>query len=197
MENNTVSSATKPVCQATGGVESPAVAMHPIATRAKITVSHETVIEHVRNMHLVWQKGDRDGVWHCPIPLGWVRGSIRTLVPGEILEAKVTFAPRRGVDEDPRIEVKAAAEPDSCSLADCILYSQNLMGKDSSNPSADFEIIAIRGLESVNGNPRPLITLLCNIFAQSGGTPVEGTAEQKLKMIEESFLFWRDKIMVE
>jgi hypothetical protein len=30
----------------------------------------------------------------------------------------------------------------------------------------------------------------------TGGTPVEGTAEEKLKMIEESFLFWKDKIMV-
>jgi hypothetical protein len=30
----------------------------------------------------------------------------------------------------------------------------------------------------------------------SGGTAVEGTAEEKLEMIRESFLFWKDKAMV-
>jgi hypothetical protein len=115
------------------------------------------------------------------------------LQPNELYEAQVTFTARKGVNEEPRAEVKINAAPDAVESADCILYSNELLGKAASS-EAEFEIIAIRGL-TATPNPRPLNALLHNVFNLSGGTPVEGTDAEKLEMIRESFLFWKDKAM--
>jgi hypothetical protein len=171
------------------------VSIHPIATRTKHNYDPVELVEWViEHHHLDWTKGDKEGIFHCKIPVEWVKGQIMTLVENESYDAKVTFAPRKGVVEDPRQETKVVGVPDKVDDADVIIYSHELLGKDASSDS-DFEIIAIRGLTSVP-NPRPLNTLLCNIFGMSGGTEVEGTAEQKLEMIRESFLFWKNKVMV-
>jgi hypothetical protein len=93
------------------------------------------------------------------------------------------------------MEIKAVgATPDAVESADVILYSHELLGGDASS-DCQFEVVAIRGL-TAKPNPRPLQTLLCNIFNISGGTPVDGSAEEKLEMIKESFLHDRNKVKV-
>ena len=171
----------------------PTVNIHPIATRKEHNVSHNELVSHVSKSHETWTQGDRDGVFHCALPKEWVCGEIVTLRPNELYEAKITFSARKGVDEEPRQEIKINANPDPVESADCIIYTHALLGKDASS-DADFEIIAIRGLTSTP-NPRALNTLLHNIFNLTGGSPVEGTAEEKLEMIRQSFMFWKDKAM--
>lgn len=170
------------------------IAIHPIATRKPINVSYDTLIDYVEANFTHKTKGDKDGIFHLSIPPEWVNGEIYTLKDGETLQAKVTFKSRKGVEETPRTEVKVEATPDPVKTADVIIYTYELLGKDRSSEE-EYEVIAIRGLLD-KPNPRPLNTLLHNVFNQTGGTPVEGTAEEKLKMIEESFLFWKDKVMV-
>jgi hypothetical protein len=169
------------------------VSVHPIATRTQHNISFVELEAHVSSVRSIWTKGDKEGIFHCPLPKEWVRGQIVTLKANELYEAKVTFSARKGVNEEARVEVKVGANPDPVESADCILYSHELLGKDASS-DAEFEIIAIRGLTDTP-NPRPLNTLLHNIFQMSGGTPVEGTDAEKLAMIKESFLFWKDKMM--
>ena len=171
------------------------IAIHPIATRKLINVGYSTLKEHLISMWDTRIPGDKEGIFHISIPKEWVRGEIKTLQEGEVLVGSITFSKRKGVEEDPRMEVKVVdGLPDQVESADVIVYSKELLGKDSSSEE-EYEVIAIRGLLN-KPNPRPLNTLLHNIFNQSGGTPVEGTAEEKLKMIEESFLFWKNKVMV-
>lgn len=169
------------------------VAIHPIATRTQHNVTHVEIQSHVCNSKEFWTAGDKEGIFHCPLPKEWVRGQIVTLKANELYEARVTFSARKGVSEEPRAEVKVNAIPDPVESADCILYSHSLLGKDASS-DAEFEVIAIRGLTEAP-NPRPLNTLLHNVFNLSGGTPVEGTDAEKLEMIRQSFLFWKDKCM--
>jgi len=169
------------------------VAIHPIATRTQHNVTHVELVAHVSASKESWTAGDKEGIFHCPLPKEWVRGQIVTLKANELYEAQVTFSARKGVNEEPRAEVKVNALPDPVESADCILYSHSLLGKDASSDSS-FEIIAIRGL-TATPNPRPLNTLLHNVFNQTGGTPVEGTDSEKLEMIRQSFLFWKDKAM--
>ena len=169
------------------------VSIHPIATRTQHNVTHVEILSHVSASKDSWTKGDKEGIFHCPLPKEWVRGQIVTLQPNELYEARVTFTARKGVNEEARVEVKVNAIPDPVESADCILYSHSLLGKDASS-DAEFEVIAIRGL-TATPNPRPLNTLLHNVFNLSGGTPVEGTDAEKLEMIRQSFLFWKDKCM--
>jgi len=169
------------------------VAIHPIATRTQHNVTHVEIQSHVCNSKDSWIRGDKEGIFHCPLPKEWVRGQIVTLKPNELYEARVTFTARKGVNEEARVEVKVNAIPDPVESADCILYSHSLLGKDASS-DAEFEVIAIRGL-TATPNPRPLNTLLHDIFNMTGGTPVNATAEDKLEMILKSFLFWKDKCM--
>lgn len=170
--------------------------IHPIATRKTHYFSPNELIAWVENHQETWTPGDKEGIFHCRIPKHWVRGEIVTLKKDVTYEADITFAPRKGVDEEPRqeIKVKGVVVADMLDDADVILYSHELLGKDASS-SADYEVIAVRGLTSA-ANPRTLSTLLHNMFNMSGGTAVEGTAEEKLEMIKQSFLFWRDKAMV-
>jgi hypothetical protein len=193
--NKTSSSVNQPAEQVTGGVESVSfVAIHPIATRKQHNFTPDELLVRVKENRASWTRGDKEGIFFCPIPKEWVKGEIKTLKEGETYESVITFAARKGVMEEPRQEVKARGIPDPVHAADVILYSHELLGKDASS-NAEFEVIAIRGLTE-KPNPRPLSTLLHNIFNMSGGTQVEGTAEQILAMIEESFLFWKDKVMV-
>jgi len=168
-------------------------AIHPIACRTQHFVTSAELLSYVSERSHLWTAGDKQGISHCSLPKEWVRGQIVTLQPNERYEAQVTFTARKGVSENPRAEVRINAIPDAVESADCILYSNEMLGKDASS-EAIYEIIAIRGL-TATPNPRPLNTLLHNIFNLSGGTPVEGTDAEKLEMIRESFLFWKDKAM--
>ena len=171
------------------------VSIHPIATRKSHPYNPVDLICWVIEKQGKWTPGDKPGIFHCTIPKEWVKGEILTLIAGVEYESVVSFNSRKGVEEDPRQEVKikgVAADP--VADADVIIYSHELLGKDASS-EADFEVIAVRGLTSTP-NPRPLNTLLHNVFGMSGGTPVEGSAEEKLEMIRQSFLFWKDKAMI-
>lgn len=170
------------------------IAIHPTALRKPINVGLSTLKEHIIAVWDTRTPGDRPGCWHISIPKEWVSGDIYTLKEGETLVGELEFKPRQGVKEEPRTSVKYLVSPDPVISADVIIFSAESLGKDRSSEE-DYEVIAIRGLLN-KPNPRPLNTLLHNIFNQSGGTPVEGSAEEKLKMIEESFLFWKDKVMV-
>jgi hypothetical protein len=193
--NKTSSSVNQPAEQATGGVESVSfVAIHPIATRRSHNFIPSELVALIEGNRASWTKGDREGIFFCSIPKEWVNGEIMTLKEGESYDATITFSARKGVAEEARQEVKVKGIADAVHSADVILYSHDLLGKDASS-EMEFEVIAIRGLTETP-NPRPLSTLLHNIFNMSGGTQVEGTAEQLLAMIEESFLFWKDKVMV-
>jgi hypothetical protein len=189
------SSESKPVCQATEGVESLYVAIHPAATRRQHFVEHSALAVHVWENRRRWTPGDRPGIFHCPIPKEWVAGEIMTLREGETHQATIKFSARKGVSEEPRQEVKVRGVADPVASADVIVYSRETLGADVSS-SAPWEIVAIRGLTETP-NPRPLSTLLHNIFNMTGGTSVEGSDSEKLEMIRQSFLFWRDKVMVE
>ena len=172
------------------------LAIHHIARRAKINCSEEELLTWVQDNEKLWTPGDKPGIFHCSIPANWVQGEIRTLQFGDELPAKVMYTPRPGVKEEPRRTIKVNSNwvPDAVDLADVIIYSRELLGKDASI-EADYEIIVIRGMGK-EANPRELNTLLHDIFGMSGGTPTSGSAEEKLEMIRKSFLFWKDKVLV-
>jgi hypothetical protein len=172
------------------------IVIHPIAKRAKYNCTDDLLINRASTSHSFWTPGDKPGIFHCTLPTSWVKGEIRTLQEGDSIQCVAVYAARPGVAEEPRLSFKAKAAPDPVESADCIIYSHELLGKDASSEDSDYEIIVVRGMAE-KPNPRALNTLLHNIFGLTGGTPVEGTAEEKLEMIKESFLFWKDRIMVE
>jgi len=170
------------------------ISIHTIATRKSHNFIPSELVALIESNRASWTKGDKEGIFFCSIPKEWVKGEIITLKEGEFYDATITFSARKGVAEEARQEVKAKGIADAVHSADVILYSHELLGKDASS-DAEFEVIAIRGLTETP-NPRPLNTLLHNVFNLSGGTPVEGTDAEKLEMIRQSFLFWKDKAMV-
>lgn len=174
----------------------PTIKIHPIATRRPLIPGEEILIRHLQASWETKTPGDKPGIFHIAIPSDWARGEIFTLLPDNSYTSVTTFQARKGVKEDPRKSTKiTGVTPDKVASADVIVYSKELLGKDASS-DAEYEVIAVRGLTE-KPNPRVLDTLLANIFNISGGTPVKGTDAEKLKMIEESFLFWRDKMMTE
>jgi hypothetical protein len=170
------------------------IALHPVATRRPLPYGGNDLPLWCSSNQATWTPGDRPGIFHCSIPKEWANGEIVTLVPGTKYNAVVSLEARKGVDEQPRMTVKVDEQPDAVESADVVLYSKELLGADASS-SADYEIVAVRGLTAVP-NPRTISTLLHNMFNMSGGTSVEGTAEEKLEMIRQSFMFWKDKATV-
>lgn len=173
----------------------PTIAIHPIATRRPLIPTPESLVGYIQDNWENRTPGDKPGIFHIEIPREWAYGDIITLQPGKIYKSKTSYSSRKGVNEDPRTETKILdTPPDPVAWADTIVYSRELLGGDVSSNS-EFEVIAIRGLTETP-NPRPLNTLLHDIFNQSGGTPTSGTAEEKLEMIRASFLFWKGRMMV-
>jgi hypothetical protein len=173
------------------------IVIHPIAKRNKYNCTDDLLINRAITSHSFWTPGDKPGVFHCVIPVSWVKGEIKTLSSGDVFNCVATYSSRPGVVEEPRLSFKAKAAPDPVESADCIIYSHELLGKDASVEDSDYEIIVVRGMAE-KPNPRTLSTLLHDVFEMSGGTPCAGWSDsQKLEAIKESFLFWRDKIMVE
>jgi hypothetical protein len=170
------------------------IEIHPSVKAHNLNTRRDDLIDYVTTNKDSWFAGDRDGIWHCRVPAEWVKGEILHLLENVTYEAEVTYVRRKGVNEEPRQSVRIKGVANLPSSADVILYSHELLGKDASS-EATHEVVAIRGLMATP-NPRPLNTLLHNIFEMSGGTLVIGTAEEKLKMIEESFLYWKDRAMV-
>ena len=109
------------------------IAIHPIATRKPINVSYDTLIEYIKTNWVNKTKGDGEGIFHLSIPPEWVNGEIRTLREGETLQAEVTFKARKGVEEDPRMQVKVEAVPDPVVSADVIIYHYSALGPDRSS----------------------------------------------------------------
>jgi hypothetical protein len=170
------------------------VAIHPSATRTPHPYQPEALQGWVIENKDKWTPGDQPGIFHCSIPKEWVRGEILKLIPGVTYESVTTFKPREGVDEDPRVETRIIGVADPVLAADVIIFSHELL-KTQASSEADFEIVAIRGLAE-KPNPRPLMTLLANIFGATGGTATGKTDTENMASIRESYDFWNNHVMV-
>lgn len=206
MENNTVSSETLPAREEEGGLE-PTVAVHP-SVRAKARLSPGVTLEQIAAYAAAkkgeWKSAGKPGVYFCSIPKEWVRGTLRTLRPGEILDARVSFTPRPGVSERPRLEVRLInCQPDPVAAADIILYSAEALG-DQRTSNCNFEIAAVRGLSTAEGNPAPPLTVFRNVICreagdETGGTPYPAIVGERelLDELISSHQWWEDKLQVE
>jgi len=145
-----------------------------------------------------WESGvmKEAGIMIVPIDPSLVKGEVVTLFAGDPVSA--TFLPRKGVKESPRKAIRASnrLQPDPVYAADAIIYTKEKLGADAST-GLDWELVTFRGLQDPD-QPQHIDSLLPNLFGGSGGTEVaaDKTAEQKLKMIEDSWREWQNKAII-
>jgi hypothetical protein len=90
------------------------------------------------------------------------------------LRAELT---RRQPDEDPYVEVRAAAVPEPARFASAVLYSAATLLENGGERSGDWdwEIVALQAGPLADEPMRPL-TMARNFLAKPGGTPCEYSA---------------------
>jgi hypothetical protein len=112
--------------------------------------------------------------------------------------------------ESPRISIRAtgynsrhARAYDDCQKQPCkrvevVLYSHAVLEEDGDAESdKPWEVIALNGYpynEDVPINPN---TLMHNHFKSDGGTATNMTPEEFEKALRESFIYWKDKALLE
>jgi len=88
-------------------------------------------------------------------------------------------------------------EAKNCTV---ILYSHEVLARDDDAESdLPWEIISVNANQrkTPGCEPMPVETLLYNHFHQDGGTATEYTLSQFENKIKESFLYWKDRAMID
>jgi len=82
---------------------------------------------------------------------------------------------------------------------DIVLYSSKVLSEDNDNqlPPEDgnWEIISINASPTESSMPIDPMVLMHNHFGSDGGTDTGLSDHDFVKMLEKSFLFWKDKAM--
>lgn len=150
--------------------------------------------------------GYREGVVLVPVNPAHFVGQIVTLHEGDTLHGSFK-ARQKG--EAPRKEIRVIQpslftatrpiEPDPLVAVDVVLYSNATLAEDNDNsdPSADWEVIAIITKISDEDQPMPPETLLHNHFGSDGGTKTNMDPAKFEADLRKSFLFWKDKAIIQ
>lgn len=143
------------------------------------------------------RSGYRDGVIYVPLNPLTFKGRIVNLLPGDKLEG--LFTPRTE-GEAPRKQIKADTKltPAPLRAVDAVLYHKSVLAENNENsdPTANWEVIAILTKISEEDQPLPPETLMANHFQTSGGTATNMSPEQFEKAMKKSYLFWKDRAIL-
>lgn len=140
------------------------------------------------------REGYREGVVLVPLDSKNFIGTIRTLQEGDPLYGM--FLPRV-TGEIPRKQIKVHGVADPVVAVDAVLYANAVLAEtnEGSDPSADFEVVAILPKVSTEYQPMHPDTLMANHFHfdGNGGTATRMTAEEFESAMRASYHFWRNR----
>jgi len=146
----------------------------------------------------VSKPGYRDGVVLVPCNPQYFFSGVVTLEEGS--ELRGSFKARRA-GEAPRKSVGAvAADKLPAKSVEIVLYASTVLaeGGDNELPAEEgnWEIISINANPCEGEMPIGPNVLMHNHFGSNGGTDTGLSDEDFVKMLRESFMFWKDKAMV-
>lgn len=136
--------------------------------------------------------GFRDGVILVKVdPINFT-GQLRTLKKGDKFECQ--FIPRIEGEES-RKKIRVIGPADDIQEVEVVLYSKQTLeeGGESSDPSADYEVVTILAKIKTEPQPMPPDTLMANHFLDSGGTATNMSDNEFVKSLKLSYFFWKDK----
>jgi len=149
-----------------------------------------------------WERrkpGYRDGVVLVPVsPDACVWGfdcPIVELKDGMVLTGKFTS---RVPNEEPRKKISVPNVPPSqARYVDIVLYRRDVLAEGNENTGDyDWEVVTV--LPKLHEEqPMPPDTLMYNHFKLNGGTDTKMDDATFVKALRESFIYWKDKAMVD
>ena len=81
-----------------------------------------------------------------------------------------------------------------------VLFPSTLLAEDGQNEhepvDGNWEMISLNASPTLNDTPIDPDTLMHNHFGSQGGTPTGLSDEEFVKVLRESFTFWKDKAML-
>lgn len=143
----------------------------------------------------------RDGVVSVPVPAAGFFSPVVQLSEGDKLVS--TYEPRRPDEPSRKGEPRLPGGKKLPAVAvEVDVYRRDVLLEDEEPEAltgADWEIVNIRAKIVEGDEPMPIMTLLYNHFHTEGdgGTASTMSAEQFQDAMRESFLFWKDKAMIE
>lgn len=166
-----------------------------IKTETHLGIPPEYLLSEITSNFSRFKKGYRDGVILVPIsPVGF-SCPIANLHEGDYLVGNFTS---RVPGEEPRKKYFAPNKtPRPANFVDVVLYSREVLAETGEgSKDVDWEIITI--LSKVDENqPMPPATLCYNFFKLSGGTSTNMTNDEFVAAMKESFIYWKDKALIE
>lgn len=172
---------------------------HPIA----IKQNEENLTNQIRNqVEVNWEKrkpGYRDGVVLVPIDIDAISYGLTCpiveLRDGMVLTGKFTS---RVPNEEPRKKVSVPNVPSTpARFIDVVLYRKDVLAEGNEN-SGDYDWEVVTVLPKLHEEqPMPPDTLMYNHFKLSGGTDTKMDDATFVKALRESFVYWKDKAMVD
>jgi hypothetical protein len=141
--------------------------------------------------------GYRDGVILVPCNPQYFFSGVVTLTEGT--ELRGSFKARMP-GEEPRKSVQAVGGTKMpAKSVDVVLYASTVLAEDGDNDLSahedNWEIVSINASPFENEMPINPNVLMHNHFGSDGGTATNLSNENFVKMLRESFLFWKDKAM--
>ena len=159
--------------------------------------------EVITNMGKARQSAFQPRALEVPVNPSHCRTGIVTLNHGDELVA--SFESRRK-DEEPRKVVQAVAgkvagtHKMQAKSAYVVLFPSTLLAEDGQNEhepvDGNWEMISLNASPTLNDTPIDPDTLMHNHFGSQGGTPTGLSDEEFVKVLRESFTFWKDKVML-
>lgn len=159
-----------------------------------------TRVEGVLSGKGTWgpKPGYREGVYLIGLTPEYFYSGVVSLKEGD--ELRGTFRARRK-GETPRksVGVVGATKMPAKSV-EIVIYASTVLAEDGSNelPAEDgnWEIISINANPLEEEMPINPNVLMHNHFGSDGGTDTKLSDEDFVKMLRESFQFWKDKAMI-
>ena len=154
------------------------------------------VVEVVANFSRA-KAGYRAGVVLVPVSPENFIASVVNLKEGDPL---VGSCRRRQEGELPRQEIRFDGEKEEQrpGAVDVVLYHNSVLaeGGENSDPTADYEIIAILTKLTTEEQPMNPSTLMANHFLDDGGTTTQMGDVEFVDALKKSYFYWRDKAVV-
>lgn len=141
--------------------------------------------------------GYTDGVMLVNIPCDNFYSGIVQLKSGDKLSGG--FEPRREGETPRKFVTSSEGQKAPAANVDIVLYSSSLLAREGDNQLPDkvgnWEIISINASPTSGEMPIDPVVLMHNHFGSDGGTETGLSDTDFVKMLKESFCFWKDKVM--
>jgi hypothetical protein len=175
---------------------------HNIATSEMFDKSHsreagQRILEEIKKNWNKKKKGYRKGVFLVPINSELFKSNIVKLSEGDYLLGKFE---KRVKNEIPRKKFSALAKPSKLMPlkgVDVVVYSSAVLEENGDYQSiSDFEALIVLKKVVKGNQPMPPETMMYNFYKGNGGTDMKCSDSEFVSQLKESFVFWKDKAII-